>query len=108
MLRPASVWRPGAAWGVIAPSDLPRRLLIVSDVDSTFIGREVIDSSRRQAGSESGWPRSPGGHAWRARLRQEPQARVATLAGLPVAVLDEVRADVTLTPGVPRAAGLGR
>ncbi len=89
-------------WGVIAPSDLPRRLLIVSDVDSTFIGQEVIELIARRAGAESEVAEVTEA-AMRGELdfAESLQARVATLAGLPVAVLDEVRADVTLTPGVP-------
>lgn len=77
------------------------RLLIVSDVDSTFIGQEVIELVARRAGTEE-----EVAAVTEAAMRGELdfaaslRARVATLAGLPARVLDEVRADVTLTPGV--------
>ena len=74
--------------------------LIVMDVDSTLIQDEVIDLLAEQAGcadevakvTESAMR---GELDFAASLRE----RVALLAGLDAAVLDEVRAELRLTPG---------
>jgi len=78
------------------------RLLVCSDVDSTFIGQEVIELIARRAGTEAEVAAVTAA-AMRGELdfAASLRARVATLAGLPVAVLAEVRKEVTLTPGVP-------
>ena len=78
------------------------RLLVCSDVDSTFIGQEVIELIARRAGTEAEVAAVTAA-AMRGELdfAASLRARVATLAGLPVAVLTEVRKEVTLTPGVP-------
>jgi phosphoserine phosphatase len=78
-----------------------RRRLLVMDVDSTFITGEQIDLLAAHAGSGERvaaiTERAMRGELDFAASLHE---RVATLAGLPVAVLDEVRASVELTPGV--------
>jgi phosphoserine phosphatase len=86
----------------VAPAGLARRgrRLVVIDVDSTLIQDEVIDMLARRAGSETEVAAVTsaamrGDLDFAASLR----ARVATLAGLPVSVLDEVRAEIQLTPG---------
>lgn len=78
------------------------RLLVCSDVDSTFIGQEVIELIARRAGTEAEVAAVTAA-AMRGELdfAASLRARVATLAGLPVAVLTEVRKEVALTPGVP-------
>ena len=78
------------------------RLLVCSDVDSTFIGQEVIELIARRAGTEAEVAAVTAA-AMRGELdfAASLRARVATLAGLPVAVLTEGRKEVTLTPGVP-------
>ncbi|MBK5248191.1 MAG: phosphoserine phosphatase SerB [Actinomycetales bacterium] len=77
-----------------------RRRLVVMDVDSTFITTEQIELLAARAGSgplvvEITERAMRGELDFAASLTE----RVATLAGLPVGVLDEVRAEITLTPG---------
>ena len=81
------------------------RLLVCSDVDSTFIGQEVIELIARRAGTEAEVAAVTAA-AMRGELdfAASLRARVATLAGLPVAVLAEVRKEVTLTPELLRWA----
>ena len=78
------------------------RLLMVCDVDSTFIGQEVIDLLARRAGTGEQVAAITAA-AMRGELdfADSLRARVATLAGLPITVLAQVRHEVTLTPGVP-------
>ncbi|HYN28386.1 MAG TPA: phosphoserine phosphatase SerB [Dermatophilaceae bacterium] len=94
-----------AAQGVdvaVAPAGLARRgrRLVVMDVDSTLIQDEVIELLARHAGREA-----EVAAVTEATMRGELdfaaslRARVAALAGLPESVLDEVRAEVRLTPG---------
>lgn len=70
------------------------------DVDSTLITAEVIELLADRAGSGA-----QVATVTQAAMRGELDftaslhARVATLAGLPVTVFDEVRAQLTLTPG---------
>lgn len=86
----------------VAPAGLARRgrRLVVMDVDSTLIQDEVIDLLARRAGREA-----EVAEVTAASMRgdvdfaESLRRRVATLAGLPVSVLDEVRADIRLTPG---------
>jgi phosphoserine phosphatase len=70
------------------------------DVDSTLIQDEVIELLAAHAGREPEVAAVTEA-AMRGELdfTQSLHARVATLAGLPVSVLDEVRAAVRLTPG---------
>jgi phosphoserine phosphatase len=86
----------------VAPAGLARRgrRLVVMDVDSTLIQDEVIDLLARRAGTEAEVAEVTAA-AMRGDLdfTESLRARVATLAGLPVSVLEEVRADIQLTPG---------
>ncbi len=73
------------------------------DVDSTVITGEVIEMLAGHAGAREEVTRITdramrGEIDFAASLRQ----RVATLAGLPVSVLDDVRQEMTLTPGAER------
>ncbi|PFG42962.1 phosphoserine phosphatase [Isoptericola jiangsuensis] len=77
----------------------PRRL-VVTDVDSTFLTQEVIELIAEHAGTRDEvaavTERAMRGELdFAASLRE----RVATLAGLPVTVLDAVRDAVVLMPG---------
>jgi phosphoserine phosphatase len=74
--------------------------LVVLDVDSTLVRGEVIDELAARAGRAADVARITaaamnGELDFAASLR----ARVSTLAGLPVSVLDEVREALELTPG---------
>jgi phosphoserine phosphatase len=76
--------------------------LVVLDVDSTLIENEVIELLADQAGSGGAVAditfRAMNGELdFEASLRE----RVATLKGLPIAAIDAVRAQVTVTGGVP-------
>ncbi len=78
------------------------RFLVVLDVDSTLIEEEVIELLAEAAGS------LPQVAAITARamngeldFEQSLRERVATLAGLPATVLDEVQARITVTTGAP-------
>ena len=86
----------------VAPAGLARRgaRLVVMDVDSTLIQDEVIELLAAHAG-RAAEVAAVTESAMRGELdfRQSLHARVATLAGLPVSVLDEVRDAVRLTPG---------
>ena len=86
----------------VSPAGLARRgrRLVVMDVDSTLIQDEVIDLLAEHAGSEVQVAEVTAA-AMRGDLdfAESLRARVATLAGLPVSVLDEVRAAIRLTPG---------
>lgn len=77
------------------------RLLVCSDVDSTFIGQEVIELIARRAGVQDEVAAVTAA-AMRGELdfAESLRARVATLKGLPVEVLAAVRKEITLTPGV--------
>jgi phosphoserine phosphatase len=74
--------------------------LIVLDVDSTLVRGEVIDELAARAGRAAEVARITAA-AMNGELdfAQSLRARVATLAGLPVEVLDEVRERLELTPG---------
>ena len=79
---------------------VPVQRLIVTDVDSTFFRQEVIELIAEHAGTRDEvaavTERAMRGELdFAASLRE----RVATLAGVPVAALDKVRAAVELTPG---------
>ena len=78
--------------------DAPR--LIVMDVDSTLINEEVIDLLGDEAGIGA-QVADITARAMRGELdfRAALAERVALLAGLPVSVLDAVRARVSFTPG---------
>ncbi len=86
----------------VAPAGLARRggRLVVMDVDSTLIQDEVIELLAEHAG-RAAEVAAVTEAAMRGELdfAQSLHARVATLAGLPASVLDEVRDAVRLTPG---------
>ncbi|MHA6802648.1 phosphoserine phosphatase SerB [Salinifilum ghardaiensis] len=74
--------------------------LVVFDVDSTLIQGEVIEMLAAKAGREQE-VRAVTERAMRGELdfAQSLRERVAVLEGLPASVLDEVAADLELTPG---------
>ncbi len=74
--------------------------LVVLDVDSTLVRGEVIDELAARAGRAAEVARITAA-AMNGELdfAESLRARVATLAGLPVDVLDEVREHLELTPG---------
>ena len=86
----------------VAPAGLARRgrRLVVMDVDSTLIQDEVIDLLAARASRESEVAAVTSA-TMRGELdfAESLRARVSVLAGLPVSVLDEVRADIRLTAG---------
>jgi phosphoserine phosphatase len=86
----------------VAPAGLARQgaRLVVLDVDSTLIQDEVIELIAEHAGTAEEVA-AVTERAMRGELdfTESLHARVATLAGLPVSVLDEVRDAVRLTPG---------
>ncbi|MFC7492398.1 MULTISPECIES: phosphoserine phosphatase SerB [unclassified Knoellia] len=86
----------------VSPAGLARRgrRLVVMDVDSTLIQDEVIELLARHAGREAEVAAvTERAMAGELDFAASLHARVATLAGLDVAVLEEVRAAVRLTPG---------
>ena len=86
----------------VARSGLARRgrRLVVMDVDSTLIHEEVIELLARHAGREHDVAEVTA-RAMRGEIdfAESLHERVATLAGLPVSALDDVRRSITLTPG---------
>ncbi len=86
----------------VSPAGLARRgqRLVVMDVDSTLIQDEVIDLLAAHAGQEAEvaavTAAAMGGDL---DFAESLRRRVALLAGLPVSVLDEVRAEIRLTAG---------
>jgi phosphoserine phosphatase len=86
----------------VSPAGLARRgrRLVVMDVDSTLIQDEVIELLAAHAG-RGAEVAAVTERAMRGELdfAASLHERVACLAGLPVSVLDEVRAAVRLTPG---------
>lgn len=89
------------------------RALLVSDVDSTFLTQEVIELVADHAGTREA-VQAVTEAAMRGELdfAQSLHQRVATLAGLPVSVLADVRSALVPTPGAleliarARAAGV--
>lgn len=81
-------------------SDVVRRRLVVLDVDSTLINQEVIELIAAKAGSQEQVAEITD-RAMRGELNfaESLRERVKTLEGLPVEVLNQVRNEVTLTPG---------
>jgi phosphoserine phosphatase len=80
--------------------DRRAKRLVVLDVDSTLIQGEVIEMLAERAGCLTEVGRITD-QAMRGELdfAASLRARVALLTGLPAAALDEVRDNVTLTPG---------
>ncbi len=86
----------------VAPAGLARRggRLVVMDVDSTLIQDEVIELLAEHAGRAAEVAAvTESAMLGELDFAQSLHARVATLAGLPVSVLDEVRDAVRLSPG---------
>jgi phosphoserine phosphatase len=86
----------------VSPGGLMRwaKKLVLMDVDSTLISQEVIELLGAKAGVQSQvkeiTDRAMAGEIdFEASLRE----RVALLKGLPVSVIDEVRKEISLTPG---------
>jgi phosphoserine phosphatase len=79
-----------------------KRLLVVLDVDSTLIENEAIELLAEEAGSLE-LVSAVTDRAMRGELDfgESLRERVATLAGLPETVFDEVRSRITVTRGVP-------
>lgn len=86
----------------VSAAGLARRgqRLVVMDVDSTLITGEVIEMLAAHAGVQEEVRRVTD-QAMRGEIdfTQSLHARVAALAGLDVAVLETVRAEIQLTPG---------
>ncbi len=86
----------------VSPGGLMRwaKKLVVMDVDSTLIQQEVIELLAAKAGALKEVQEITSA-AMRGDLdfSQSLVARVALLKGLPESVLDEVRGEITLTPG---------
>ncbi|MFI7483741.1 phosphoserine phosphatase SerB [Kocuria sp. M1R5S2] len=80
--------------------DPERKKLLIMDVDSTLIRQEVVEMLAAHAGVEAEVAAVTEA-AMRGELdfAESLHARVATLAGLPATVVDEVRAAVRLSPG---------
>ena len=86
----------------VAPGGLARRgrRLVVLDVDSTLIQQEVIELLAAHCGREAEVAEvTARAMAGELDFEESLRARVATLAGLPASVLDEVKDAVELTPG---------
>ena len=86
----------------VAPGGLARRgrRLVVLDVDSTLIQQEVIELLATHCGREAEVAEvTARAMAGELDFEESLRARVATLAGLPASVIDDVRATVELTPG---------
>ncbi|CAN5196538.1 N/A [soil metagenome] len=79
------------------------RFLVVLDVDSTLIENEVIELLADAAGALDSvaaiTARAMNGEL---DFAESLRARVATLAGLPASICDEVRGQVVVTRGVPK------
>lgn len=86
----------------VQPGGLMRwaKKLVLMDVDSTLIQQEVIELLAAKAGVEP-QVREITQAAMRGELdfAQSLEARVALLKGLPASVIDEVRHEISLTPG---------
>lgn len=86
----------------VSPGGLMRwaRKLVVMDVDSTLIQEEVIELLARKAGAGEE-VKAITAAAMRGELdfAESLSSRVKLLEGLPSSVIEEVRAEITLTPG---------
>lgn len=86
----------------IEPATVRRnsKRLVMLDVDSTFIQQEAIDLLAAKAGNADAvaqiTQRAMNGEI---DFQQSLRQRVSLLKGLPVTVLDQVRSEITLTPG---------
>ena len=86
----------------VQPGGLMRwaKKLVLMDVDSTLIAQEVIDLLAAKAGAGDR-VKEITESAMRGEIDFEKslRERVALLKGLPASVIEEVRAEITLTPG---------
>ena len=86
----------------VSPAGLARqgRRLVVMDVDSTLIRDEVIELMAAHAGKEAEVAAVTAA-AMRGEIdfAESLHQRVATLAGLPTSIFDQVREAIRLTPG---------
>lgn len=86
----------------VQPGGLMRwaKRLVLIDVDSTLIKQEVIELLASKAGVEEAVKKITDS-AMRGEIDFEEslKARVGLLEGLPASVIEEVRAEITLTPG---------
>lgn len=84
-------------------SAAPTQRVVVMDVDSTLITGEVIEMLAGHAGSRAAVTAITES-AMRGEIdfATSLHQRVATLAGLPASVFDDVRAEMALTPGAER------
>lgn len=84
-------------------SAAPTQRVVVMDVDSTLITGEVIEMLAGHAGSRAAVTAITES-AMRGEIdfATSLHQRVATLAGLPACVFDDVRAEMALTPGAER------
>ncbi len=86
----------------VSPGGLMRwaKKLVVMDVDSTLIQQEVIELLAAKAGSlEKVQEITSAAMRGELDFSQSLIARVALLKGLSESALDEVRGEITLTPG---------
>lgn len=100
MSTPAPRTAVPAATAPSAGSDDDTRRLVVMDVDSTFITGEVVEMLAAHAGSEA-LVTEITERAMRGEIdfAESLHERVATLAGLPASVCDDVLGQVELSPG---------
>ena len=86
----------------VSPGGLMRwaKKLVILDVDSTLIQQEVIELLAAHAGVEAE-VKDITARAMQGELdfAQSLRARVALLEGLPASIIDDVRKEITLTPG---------
>jgi phosphoserine phosphatase len=86
--------------------DRRAKRLVVLDVDSTLVQGEVIEMLAARAGREDEVARiTAAAMAGELDFAESLRARVATLAGLPVSVCDEVRQELQLTAGARTLIG---
>jgi len=86
----------------VSPGGLMRwaRKLVVMDVDSTLIQEEVIELLAQKAGvGEEVQAITAAAMRGELDFEESLYARVKLLAGLPSTIIDEVQAEITLTPG---------
>jgi phosphoserine phosphatase len=86
----------------VSPGGLMRwaKKLVIMDVDSTLISQEVIELLGAKAGvAEEIHAITERAMAGEIDFEESLRERVALLKGLPVSVIDEVRSEISLTPG---------
>jgi phosphoserine phosphatase len=86
----------------VSPGGLMRwaKKLVIMDVDSTLISQEVIELLGAKAGvAEEIHAITERAMTGEIDFEESLRERVALLKGLPVSVIDEVRSEISLTPG---------